>query len=351
MAITVQPTSIGSLESFGTVFVLSGQKEGARDPAKLKGQAIALSDAFFPFKPDVRYPGSRAFKRAQLGDDTTVRVLVGVAIPTDLLAADIVFPGLLELADLIESEGVISPDSIPSAESFGFPTVHTQTIHPLSIPSAERWGTVVLGHPKGIPEIESHCDLAHDRLAEQFKGKAIKLKDWLCVFADECQKLEVALATVEQYRSLGTALGKTLELIGEILRELRGGKGDEDYRRFLYAAAKVAGSVGTANELIDILVLLDNGFDPGSIHFTPVYPAGIIMTCTVPAGQQLLGEAFARMLQRAVDLAVRLVLEFHEVGPTLFAWDVSDSDPVPPPNSGWEEEDAIGVGGIWAEAV
>ena len=345
---TLYPAAIPSSEVSGTTQALGPGDKPAAIP-----DPIPTEEAFGPVEvvsghivePDP-VPSSEAFGNHRAVGPPNTR-----------------YPSAILSSEAFGTHAIVSgqdvhPDPVPSSEAFGPVEVvqgaPDRTIRPAPIPSSEAFGipSRALEHPEGVPEIASHCDLAVDRLATEWRGLP-KIEDWLCVFADACQRLEVALSTVLQYRSLDTARGVQQDRIGELDGEAREGRGDPDYRRFLKAGALVVASHGRPEELLEILVTLDNGFDVSAVHLLPRYPAGLIMTCKVPPGAYRLGESFARVLRRAVPSAVRLVLHFEEVGPPLFAWEeqVAEGDPAPAPGTEWEEDDALGVGGIWAEAI
>jgi len=199
-------------------------------------------------------------------------------------------------------------------------------------------------HPDGTPA-ESQCLLALDRLLEQFKGKPA-IEGLICALADRGTEIEQSLINVSEFRSLDTALGSQLDQIGRFYREPRNGKTDDQYRAFLKAFALIVASKGRANELIDALVFLDNGFDLAAIELIPHYPASFVMTARVPFGQQLLGEEFARVLRKIVAAGVQFILLFeYPSSTTHFVWSGDTGE-------GFAEESTPALtGGFWAEGV
>lgn len=216
------------------------------------------------------------------------------------------------------------------------------------VPLAFHYAKDIILESHATPEIASHCDVAVDKLLQQFKKKP-KIEDYICILADKVQEIEQVCADTLAFRSLDTAVGVQLDKLGQNLVILRNGYDDDKYRRFLKAKALRIGSLGRADQLIAILEALDNGFDDAAISFTPSPPAGCIMHCRVPAGHQLDGEAYAKLLKPAAPATVQLILEFEEADVTLFQWATSTDDPAPDGGSEWGEVDT--VGGIWAEAV
>lgn len=201
-----------------------------------------------------------------------------------------------------------------------------------------------LVHPHATPEIVSHCQAAIDRLLEQFKGKP-DLETLICIFADQVQEVEQALTDVRAYRSIETSLGDQLDQNGADYGEYREGEADDDYRRRLRAAAALTASIGAGDELLEILITLDNGYDPASIALVEHYPAGVILTAKVPIGGQLLGEMYGRFMKRAKAGGVRIVVLFEYTGAVHFVWSGETG-------SGWAEATSPGsTGGLWAEGV
>lgn len=194
-----------------------------------------------------------------------------------------------------------------------------------------------------------HCELANDRLAQQFKGRP-RLNAVVCAYGDRATEIEQALADVQGFRSIETAFQSTLDAIGALLGLMREGLSDDVYRVRLRAQAKVIASVGRPNELLDIITTLDDGFAPEEIELIESFPAAVIIRGAVAAGEQQTGEQFARFLIAAKAAGVKIIFEFYEQDVTLFSWAVSPDDPAPPANSGWAETDG-GIGGRWAEAI
>jgi hypothetical protein len=200
--------------------------------------------------------------------------------------------------------------------------------------------------------VVDYCARANDRLIEQLKDASVCNKI-ACIFSTRTQEVQQALVNVLAYRDMTNAIGATLDKIGERIQLRRGGLADEAYRQRLRARAKVVGSQGFVNDLLDILLFLDAGFAPAQVSATRQRPATIIMHCRVPAGEELTGEVFAMFLRDAKPAGVRLELEFEENGVVLFAWalNVPEGDADPGAGSQWGEDATPNTGGTWAEAV
>lgn len=196
--------------------------------------------------------------------------------------------------------------------------------------------------------VESHCELAKSRLAEQFKGK-VNFEALICLLGDRIQDLEQELANTWLFRSIATAVGAQLDRIGIHLRTPRNGTDDEDYRERLSARAIIVGSRGTPDELLLAALALDDGDDPSSIVFIQTPPAAFQLYFTVPAGEVETGWEWGRILRAGQPAGVNGHFYFHERSTTLFSWAASAADPSPPADSGWFE--GTGLAGTWAEVV
>ncbi len=195
----------------------------------------------------------------------------------------------------------------------------------------------------GIATPATHCDLALARLAQQFRGKA-RIEALICLLASRMDEPELALQDVLQFRSLATAFGVQLDLLGAQLGLLRNGLTDSVYRVRLGAQALANASHGRPNELINLLLYLDNGFAAAQVYLHEPRIATVLLHCQVPNGQDALGATFLGFLAQAKAAGVRIILEFEEQGLTLFTWRLSDGSITPPANSGWGD-------GYWARAI
>jgi hypothetical protein len=189
------------------------------------------------------------------------------------------------------------------------------------------------------PGIESHCEEALARLLSQF-SRSTRLRSLICALADQADPIEQNLWDVQAYRSIDTATGLQLDRLGLLLGLPREANTDADYRRFLRAKILANNSTGRADTLIQILELLDNGFDPTAITLREDFPAVAVLHCLVDSGDDALGEYFVRFLRQAKAVGTRVILHYEEDGPVLFQWD----DGANPPGSGWGD-------GLWARAV
>lgn len=132
----------------------------------------------------------------------------------------------------------------------------------------------------GLFEILNHCDLAKAKLLDQFKTKP-RIESLLCdVFIDQVQELEVALFDLLTERTLDTAIGEQLDVLGRILVQPRMELSDENYRALLKARVLANRSDGQAETLIGIVVLVQGaGVD---VTLTEPDPATAFITVLTP---------------------------------------------------------------------
>lgn len=276
----------------------------------------------------------------------SVTIAIDGGAPVDVIIDGVFQPGYSGSFTVVGNDIDVAID--PAADFvFGSEVEVTVTAAPpLDGEVSESWTFSTITHV----ELDiDHCEIAKHRLAWQFHERT-HLNELVCDIGDRCTEIEQGLADVKAFRSIETAFGDTLDNIGRTIGQPRNGLSDADYRVRLRARAQVIGSMGRPDELLAILVTLDDGFDLSQITLTEEYPAAVVLHCQVAAGEQPLGEAFARFLIQAKAAGVKIILEFEEQGVTLFSWSTSPDDPAPSAGSGWAEISG-GPGGRWAEAV
>ena len=248
---------------------------------------------------------------------------------------------------------VLVHDGTTSKEAVGFPVVvDSFAVAPASGETEPEFEDIDLTDPQyeEYGFISNHCELAQDRLSEPFRQP--NMRSVVCIWGERMQGLEQQLANLLLLRSLDTALGAQQDALGRLMGISRDGIGDLDFRVRLRARAKVIGSQQTAPSLLEVITILDDGNDPSSISYTPVYPAGFVLTFTVPQGQQLWGEQWVRdFLAPVTPSGVRGQFEFSERDTRIFTWAESpNGDPTPGIQTGWAEA-TPGSGGTWADVV
>lgn len=93
-----------------------------------------------------------------------------------------------------------------------------------------------------------HVASALARLRSQFRDKPL-IVEFMSALVSEVQPVEDALGQLRDERSIDTATGVTLTMLGTIVGEARDGRGDDEYRRLVRARISINRSVGTADDL------------------------------------------------------------------------------------------------------
>lgn len=91
-----------------------------------------------------------------------------------------------------------------------------------------------------------------DRLAEQYRHKP-RLVAYLSILLAELQELEGVFNDIKLSRMIATATGYSLDIVGSIVDEPRGGKSDDDYRAAIQFKCFVNSSQCTPNYLLGVL--------------------------------------------------------------------------------------------------
>lgn len=124
-----------------------------------------------------------------------------------------------------------------------------------------------------LPITHNHEEEGLSRLPSVWDSSP-KVKGLLLSYLREIQEVEDTLFDLLEDRSISTAVGVQLDVLGDLLNEPRGGRTDEEYREYLKALPLVYRSGGTANELLQILKQFSAANDvrlwehgPGNIHF------------------------------------------------------------------------------------
>lgn len=159
-----------------------------------------------------------------------------------------------------------------------------------------------------------HLARALERLAEQFKGRT-KIEALITALMTAFQDVENALQQVLLERTIDTATGVQLDMLGVIVGQDRGGLSDADYRRFVRARIAVHRSKGTTSDMIRIGALIVN--DPAAKFVVrTVWDAGFILEVTGVAVSTATASALIAMLRAAVSGGVRILVVSSSVAPS-----------------------------------
>lgn len=106
-----------------------------------------------------------------------------------------------------------------------------------------------------ITLITNHIEQAKDRLREQYKGKPT-IEALITAWVGQVQELEEILTDLSTYRSISSAYGIQLDLLGELLNKPRNGRSDADYKILLLAKVAKNISRGTPEDVIAVFKIL-----------------------------------------------------------------------------------------------
>lgn len=147
-------------------------------------------------------------------------------------------------------------------------------LDPLEIP------TDPLGGGAGdLAYLGSICDQSFALLISQYQDSPL-VKAWICSYLHALEGTDDAAVDVwARVLDLDTAEGVALDIIGRIVREARGGRGDYLYRNALRVRVLVNKSQGRIEDLIAIAALFE-GVPVGAVRLSEVQPARIEVRIT-----------------------------------------------------------------------
>lgn len=125
-----------------------------------------------------------------------------------------------------------------------------------------------------LAKTTTHAADAQARLPEQYRGKP-KLLALIAAVGARSQVLEDALYDLLTNGSLSSAVGATLDQLGDIVGQERGSRTDAKYKIRILAKIGQNISRGTAEDLIQIFKQL---MQANLVYFNPDYPAGATLT-------------------------------------------------------------------------
>lgn len=165
--------------------------------------------------------------------------------------------------------------------------------------------------------MRDHVTAAINRLPEQFKNKT-NIRKLVTLLVEPAQELEEVFWDLILYRTADTATDATLDLIGKIVGELRGGKADDLYRRYIKARILTNRSHGLVETLIRIVRLIHD--DPVYVHVQSMPIATVVVTLADTTTTDAVADALIDFLKQAVSAGVRIDLATSP-DPIMFLWD------------------------------
>jgi hypothetical protein len=144
---------------------------------------------------------------------------------------------------------------------------------------------------------------------------------FIATLATPFQSIENMLQQLLTERSIDTAVGAQLDVIGRIVGQKRNGLSDDDYRRYCRARIATNKANGTTENLItitDLVVYDDNGYyevDTQGI-------ATVVLTVQNITITEALADILIGFLRQTVSAGVRVILEYTSDLNT-FKWDTA----------------------------
>lgn len=155
----------------------------------------------------------------------------------------------------------------------------------------------------------------------------------VATLATPFQSLENALMQLLTERSIDTAVGAQLDIIGKIVGQARGGLDDDTYRRYCRARVATNKATGIINELITVteLIVYD---DDAYYEIDNQGAACVVLRIQNHAITEDLADIVIGFLRQTVSAGVRVILEYSAETPgTTFKWDT--------PGRGWDSNAAF----------
>lgn len=178
--------------------------------------------------------------------------------------------------------------------------------------------------PIGVTVMD-HQTRAFRRLPEQFKKKT-KIVALLRALVGPCASLELALQCLLTLRSVNTAVGAQLDVIGKLVGRPRNGVTDDDvYRRYIRAQIAANNSDGLIDQILTIaeLVIFD---DDARLRFRNEGTAAYVLVVDDVPVSAVVAKVLITMLRRATAAGVRGMLHTN-AGPPEEAFEFLGSLP------------------------
>lgn len=131
------------------------------------------------------------------------------------------------------------------------------------------------------------------------------------------QRAEDALASMLVNRSVDTAVGAQLDLVGKIVGQARAGLDDDTYRRYIRARIRANKSNGTIEDLI-IVTRLVVGDDAATIEVDNQGEAGCVIRVLDVAITNNVANVVITFLNQARSGGTRVILESSTYDPSTW---------------------------------
>ena len=170
-----------------------------------------------------------------------------------------------------------------------------------------------------IDLVSSWTDRLVGRLYRQFRDEPT-WQQWAALLGRQFDDLETAFQSLLTMTSIDSSEGVQLDIIGRIVGQPRGGQVDATYRRMLRAQVLALKSEGTVAHLVAVLRAFLGS--TASLIYSPSYPAGYVLTISLPLLTTALATLAVGFLRTATTTAVYGNLLYQtEADATTFFFD------------------------------
>lgn len=176
-----------------------------------------------------------------------------------------------------------------------------------SLDSGDRaylWGSFFSTFPPNPYHIDDHVAVAKALLIEQFKPR-VNINKMVEVMATRVQGIENVASDLLTRRSIETAEGAQLDIIGEIVGQNREGRTDEEYRAAIKTRIQLNTSSGEPETLISALRFLS---DPTDASYLEAYPGAVRLWTNGPSPPDNLGARMQAFAPAGVSVLVTITL-------------------------------------------
>lgn len=159
---------------------------------------------------------------------------------------------------------------------------------------------------------------ALDRLASQYKGKE-RVEALISAFTDNGQLIENVIQDFLEDRTVDTAVGDQLDIIGAIVGETRQGRGDDEYRLAILSRIAINTSEGTPEEIISFLQVFTGAND---VYLYELFPGNVDVYVDVDLSSLFYSvDAVHSLIDKALSAGVRLNALGEQSGDEDFGFD------------------------------
>jgi len=214
----------------------------------------------------------------------------------------------------------------------------------MSLVSSHGW---FVGDLIGEEYIPNHVERSLALLIEQFEQVSPDLNSLAAAFIQPFQEEEKVLYDLKTQRGIDTASGSQLDMIGEIVGEDRGGRGDDDYRAALRVRPVLNSSHG---EPETIILFVKTYLGATTMSYAESYPAAMFIHV---ATLNPIPSNLRTQIEKISPAGVALSVTYIDEQEPAFAFDGEDGLPPYSNTEGFGEynytEGGEPVGGLFVE--